>query len=131
MHAILLVSTELRRALADGALKHSRKQATHPETQRKVHYRVHTLKHCRQRTVQICPCAAQSTLGTPARFYELLLAGLWPSARPSDLPAQHDAAAWPALRRTFAERFRAQPREAWEQVRQPGDLDLVTTNLLA
>ncbi|MBK5265902.1 MAG: CoA transferase [Acidimicrobiia bacterium] len=48
------------------------------------------------------------------QFYQALLNGLGLSE--TDLPAQHDAARWPDLRRAFAERFAEKTREGWVAV---------------
>ena len=48
------------------------------------------------------------------RFYAALLHGLGLSAH--DLPAQHDRAAWPALRARFAAVFARETRDHWAQV---------------
>ena len=50
------------------------------------------------------------------QFYRALLDGLAaadPAFDAADLPAQLDAAAWPAVRERFAAAFRARPRDDW------------------
>ncbi|HEY4956228.1 MAG TPA: CoA transferase, partial [Caldimonas sp.] len=46
-----------------------------------------------------------------AKFYDELLARLGLAG--NELPAQHDRAAWPELRRRFAERFATRTRDEW------------------
>ncbi len=48
------------------------------------------------------------------RFYAALLKGLRLSQE--NLPAQHDRAAWPAMRERFAEIFSQQPRDHWASI---------------
>lgn len=48
------------------------------------------------------------------RFYATLLAGLGLAAEA--LPAQHDRAAWPAMRERFAAIFRRHPRAHWQAI---------------
>lgn len=49
-----------------------------------------------------------------AKFYALLLEGL--DLDPADLPAQHDRAGWPILRKRFGEAFRTRTRDEWAAV---------------
>ena len=48
------------------------------------------------------------------RFYAALLSGL--GLKAAELPAQHDRAAWPAMRAQFAALFASRPRAHWGNV---------------
>lgn len=48
------------------------------------------------------------------KFYAEFIAGM--GLDPESLPAQHDVAAWPALRRKFAETISARTRDEWDEV---------------
>ena len=53
------------------------------------------------------------------KFYEELLLRL--GLQQKDLPGQHDRKGWPALRKTFSEKFRAKTRDEWCAVFEGSD----------
>ena len=64
-------------------------------------------------------CSYVSIGSIEPKFYEELLLRL--GLLQKDLPGQHDRKGWPALRKTFSEKFRAKTRDEWCAVFEGSD----------